>query len=344
MPLKDITDSAAVAMALKEFDDLGRDKFLAKYGFGPSRAYFISHEGKQYDSKAIVGAAHGYQHPHLGPMGHDEFSGGDQAAVRLLRQLGFTVVQNEPKAEPTTKNPPWNREELILALDAYVRWEGKPPNKGSQELAALSAEIGAVRRSVTPDGNANLRNANGVYMKAMNYRRFDPQFQAQGKVGLKRGNKLEKAIWDEFAGSPERLREAAEQIRARLEGAAFPTRAEEDLAALPPERREYVRELAVRNRRHVSDLKALYGGRCQITGELVLDGLAGDLTEVHHIEWLTRGGVDAKSNMVVLGPNFHAAIHSADATFDWKNLTFQIAGKRFPLRLNKHLTARKTTG
>lgn len=349
MPLNKVTSPEAVLQAVQEFDRIGRDAFLAKYGFARSRGYFLHHGGKAYDSKAILGAARGYQYPSLGPLGHEEFSGGELATARVLRSLGFDVFRSgsPAKVEDTdkkAKNPPWNRDELILALDAYVRWEGKPPNKGSMALAALSAAIGAVRRSITPGGSATLRNVNGTYMKTMNFRRFDPQFRAQGKVGLKRGNKLEKAIWDEFAGSPARLREAAEQIRARLESAVFPTSAEEDLEALPPERREYVRELAVRNRRHVADLKALYGGRCQITGELVLGGLAGDLTEVHHIDWLTRGGADAKSNMVVLAPDFHAAIHAAETTFDWTNLAFQINGEWFPLRLNRHLRAKKKTG
>jgi hypothetical protein len=40
-------------------------------------------------------------------------------------------------------------------------------------------------------GSPDFRNPNGVYMKLMNFRRFDPIYQAQGKSGLTRGNKLE---------------------------------------------------------------------------------------------------------------------------------------------------------
>jgi hypothetical protein len=56
--LADLTESA-VLQAIGEFDDLGRDPFLQKYGFGRSRGYFLIHGGKSYDSKAIAGAAHG---------------------------------------------------------------------------------------------------------------------------------------------------------------------------------------------------------------------------------------------------------------------------------------------
>jgi hypothetical protein len=60
MPLSDVTDPTAISAAMDEFDRLGRDVFLRKYGFGRSRAYFLRCDGKHYDSKAIVGAAHGF--------------------------------------------------------------------------------------------------------------------------------------------------------------------------------------------------------------------------------------------------------------------------------------------
>jgi hypothetical protein len=41
MALSDITDSTAVLQAAKEFDALGREAFLAHYGFGKAREYFI---------------------------------------------------------------------------------------------------------------------------------------------------------------------------------------------------------------------------------------------------------------------------------------------------------------
>jgi predicted HNH restriction endonuclease len=114
------------------------------------------------------------------------------------------------------RNPAWVREELILALDAYVRWAGNPPSKLSPEVENLSADIGALRRSLGTVGDAKLRNVNGVYMKLMNFRRFDHRFQAEGKVGLTRGNKLEAAIWDEFAFARSRLERTAQEIRTSV--------------------------------------------------------------------------------------------------------------------------------
>lgn len=56
--LSDVT-CADVLAATREFGRLGREAFLKSTGFGPARAYFLQHDGKLYDSKVIVGYAHG---------------------------------------------------------------------------------------------------------------------------------------------------------------------------------------------------------------------------------------------------------------------------------------------
>jgi hypothetical protein len=91
MPLSDLTGPAAVNAALDEFDRVGRDGFLRKYGFGPSRRYFVRRNGKHYDSKAIVGAAYGFQYPQKGQLHAEDFSGGENTVRALLEGLGFPV-------------------------------------------------------------------------------------------------------------------------------------------------------------------------------------------------------------------------------------------------------------
>ena len=74
-----------------EFDELGREQFLAKYGFRRARAYFLVYEGKTYDSKAIVGAAYGYEFPGQEPLRWNELHGGKRTVQRKLEELGFEV-------------------------------------------------------------------------------------------------------------------------------------------------------------------------------------------------------------------------------------------------------------
>jgi 5-methylcytosine-specific restriction protein A len=63
VPLTDLSSAAAVDAALDEFDQLGREAFLAKYGFGKARRYFVRRGTNYYDSKAIAGVAVKYQDP-----------------------------------------------------------------------------------------------------------------------------------------------------------------------------------------------------------------------------------------------------------------------------------------
>ncbi len=91
MAFADISSRSAVLSAVAECDQLGRHAFLEKYGFHPARSYFLVVEGRDYDSKAIVGVAHGYQFPHLGPLPATQFSGGAATVQPLLEGLGFEV-------------------------------------------------------------------------------------------------------------------------------------------------------------------------------------------------------------------------------------------------------------
>lgn len=100
MALFGVTDRSAVLQAIAEFDAIGRDAFLQRYGFGPARRFYLRHEGKLYDSKAIVGAAHGFQHRDAGPLRAADFSGGDATVRRKLEQLGFRLEVLDPSPNP----------------------------------------------------------------------------------------------------------------------------------------------------------------------------------------------------------------------------------------------------
>lgn len=99
MALSDI-GRREVLRAVEEFDQDGRSAFLRGYGFKPSRAYFLVVDGRHYDSKAIVGAAHGYLEGQL-PLTASEFSGGRDHAAKLLGALGFEVVPKEALTDAT---------------------------------------------------------------------------------------------------------------------------------------------------------------------------------------------------------------------------------------------------
>ena len=80
-----------VREALKLCRELGELEFLRRYAFQPARRFLLVHQGRYYQSKAIVGAAHEFATGHA--LTHKQFSGGKKHAVRLLEGMGFVVVE-----------------------------------------------------------------------------------------------------------------------------------------------------------------------------------------------------------------------------------------------------------
>ncbi len=99
MALADLTRPAVLA-AVKEHDDLGREEFLQRYGFGSARDYRLLFDGKEYDSKAIAGVAHRFIAPAARPLTAAEFSGGRNTVKRTLERLGFVVSENVSAEAP----------------------------------------------------------------------------------------------------------------------------------------------------------------------------------------------------------------------------------------------------
>ena len=93
--LSRLQSPAAIQAALDEFHRLGRTAFLERYGFGKSRDFLVRNPltCELCDSKAIVGAAFGFQYPSEGPLKPADFSGGETTVVPKLQTLGFQVVR-----------------------------------------------------------------------------------------------------------------------------------------------------------------------------------------------------------------------------------------------------------
>lgn len=139
MAVNRLTSPQAVEDALAEFDELGRDAFLAKYRFGRAKRFFVERDGRLYDSKAIFGVAIGYQYPEQGPMWNNEFSGGETVVKPRLESLGFTVVErseediSSPRVWIIRAGLQGEEEALALANGVSVI--------GWSELGELSASL-----------------------------------------------------------------------------------------------------------------------------------------------------------------------------------------------------------
>ena len=110
---------------------------------------------------------------------------------------------------PIERNPNWSRDELIVALDFYLRFRPSIPSKTSAEIRTLSDQLNRLQSLSGGERSVSFRNANGVYMKLMNFRRFDPDYEG---AGLQRGNKDEEVVWNLYADRPEELHKVASTI------------------------------------------------------------------------------------------------------------------------------------
>ena len=202
MALADVPPEGA-ERAMVESDRLGREAFLARFGFGKPRGQFLIRGGRRYDSKPVIGAAHGYDRPDLGPLRPHDFAGGDATVARHLESLGFDVAR-------PPHNPTWAEEELILALDLYLR-SGllDDTNQAVVEISRVLHDLEV--RADRPDVD-RFRYPNGVAMKLANSAAVDPNYHGRG---LTRMGRRDADVWDRYASDEEALAAIAAAIRER---------------------------------------------------------------------------------------------------------------------------------
>lgn len=221
------------------------------------------------------------------------------------------------------RNPAWTRDELLVALDYYFRHPGESHDPGKASVEELTLQIGQVAKSLGITGSDTLRNANGVSMKLLNFRAHDPDYQARGRVGLNRGNKLEGEVWREFEDERDQLRRIVRAILTNTTGAeAVPTsEADDDFEA--PEGRLLVR--VHRQRERNRDLvKRKKSGVLRETGRLCCEVCDFDFLkrygergrgfiECHHTVPVSSLGDGAKTSvkdLALVCANCHRMIHA----------------------------------
>lgn len=134
MRWNEIADRAPVLRALDEFDRVGREAFLEKYGFRASTHLFVKHEGKRYDIKALAGATHGYADPDTGPLKNNAFSSG-KPLVDFFQRLGFEIESTSDRS--MLEHATTLREALQEILSGYLDAKSSKIGKTSPMWMAM---------------------------------------------------------------------------------------------------------------------------------------------------------------------------------------------------------------
>jgi len=303
------------------------DEELAKEG---KTAFWVQAEFERILNPAtemllqVEGIATG---PLAGVHWHPQASGTqipDDAAAELeecwsAHLQGLAIPQaSTPSA---LRNPPWQRDELILALDLYFRF---PPNSIGQEhpeVVQLSEILNLLPiHSARPDAQ-RFRNPNDVYMKLCNFLRFDPTYKGKG---LSRGNKLEEEVWKEFADQRGELARIAGAIRAGNKNVRSDPNNEEqfDEEETFPEGRILFRlhRSRERNRNLVKRVKQRAKARhgklacaaCQFDFAATYGSLGDDFIECHHtlpLSELVEERPTRLDEVALVCSNCHRMIH-----------------------------------
>ncbi len=234
---------------------------------------------------------------------------------------------NHDEAIPEGRNPPWTRDELILALDLYLRNPQSPPSKTSKEVAELSETLHLLGQRFGRLVAGKYRNPNGVYMKMMNFRRFDPRATASGRIGLTRGNRDEEVVWNEFANDLAHLKAVANTIVAALrnedEWSSEAPPYDDDFSEAPEGRvLTRVHVTRERNRKLVDQKKAAELARsgrlrcevCDFEFEARYGERGRGFIEVHHtkpVHTLEEGAKTKLTDLALVCANCHRMIHAS---------------------------------
>lgn len=96
--------------------------------------------------------------------------------------------------------------------------------------------------------------------------------------------------------------------------------------------------IRVYNHSIITNLKALYKGKCQICGDYPLVGTCADICEAHHIEYFSKSMNNDASNILIVCPNHHRFIHKLNPVFDKEGNKYIFSdGMEIKIKLNHHL-------
>jgi len=164
----------------------------------------------------------------------------------------------------------WTRDELILALNLYLKLPYGKMHARTPEVIYLANLVGR-----TPDS---------IAIRLVNFAAVDPFHQRRGVVGMRGGIKQVKPIWDEFINNKEELIFESEKILATKEHVTLEEKHSEALRGIEHLKGEYkLREVKTRVNQDVfrDIVLANYDSKCAITG---ID-IAALLKASHIIPW-----------------------------------------------------------
>lgn len=174
---------------MEEFVRIGRTAFLKRYGFGKSRDYLVRdpRSGEMCDSKAVVGAAYGYQFPEEGPLKPSDYSGGEATVVPKLQSLGFEVVRI---------GEDWSAEEVDATVASYFEMLSQEAQQANYKKTDFNLALRHKLRGGRSKSSVELKHQNiSAVLHSMELP-FIPGYKPRSNVQLLLRKAVQKFVLD----------------------------------------------------------------------------------------------------------------------------------------------------
>lgn len=169
-----------------------------------------------------------------------------------MGQLQWYLIKNDQDMAKVL----WTRDEMLLALNLYLKMSFSKINKRRPEIIGLSQMIGR-----TPDA---------VAYRLVNFASYDSRLKQRGISGMSHGGKACEDFWNEFVANREQVLYESEQVLAKYQGVPLEKKYEKDLKNIPADiaGKTRISQIKVRVNQSVFRQMVLanYDGKCALTG------------------------------------------------------------------------------
>lgn len=219
------------------------------------------------------------------------------------------------------RNPRWAQDELLLALDLYLRRRPQLPGAEDHDVQELSAFLNSLPiHTVRPDLET-FRNPNGVSLKLANFAALDPQYPG---AGMRSVGRLDEIVWDRYASRPDELRCVIAAIRNAAAASLLPTVPEADEDAVEAEEGRLLTRVHLHRERNAALVRRKKEAVRKARGTLSCEVCAFDFArtygqlgsgfiEAHHILPLAEPGTATTrlADLALVCSNCHRMLHRA---------------------------------
>lgn len=216
------------------------------------------------------------------------------------------------------RNPSWVRDEVILALDLYLKAGRRQLSASHPAVVRLSRLLNALPIHASEARAHNFRNPEGISMILGNFLGIDPQ---HGKPGLSRNSRLHVEVWRDFNDCEATLRQTAQAISRSAARPQIVERSEWSEEEFPEGRllmrlhtsRERNRSAVERKKANVLSVEGrLACEACGFDFEKVYGELGSGFAECHHTLPLAEAAssrVTRLADLAIICANCHRMMH-----------------------------------